>query len=262
MPQAVWSRLTRFATIAPVLASLIGLQGCATRPPASDPEALQEFKDNNDPYEPANRVGYAISNAADTYVLAPVARGYRYAVPGVIRRPVHNLLQNMTTPVLFINDVLQTKPRRAGDTFMRFVINTSVGVGGLFDVASKWGYPSHENDFGLTLALWGVPEGPFLFLPLLGPSNPRDATGYGVDVAFDPLTYVPNGHGLRTLDYTRTAVGIVDAREHVLDEVASIKKTALDPYATFRSLYRQNRESSVEELRDNNERTVPNWYAK
>ena len=240
----------------------MGLGGCATRPPASDTEAVAEFNENNDPFEPANRIGYAISNGADTYILAPVARAYRYAVPGVIRRPVHNVLQNMTTPVLFINDVLQTKPRRAGDTFMRFVINTTAGVGGLFDVASGWGYPVHDNDFGLTLALWGVPEGPFLFLPLLGPSNPRDATGYGVDILFDPLTYVPSGHGLRTLDDVRIGVGIVDAREHVLNEVDSIKKTALDPYATFRSLYRQNRESAVQDLTAEDRRTVPNWYAK
>src|ERR1700733_2762309 len=142
----------------------LGLAACATRPPASDVEATQEFNENNDPFEPANRVSFAISDGLDTYVLAPVARAYRYAIPGVIRRPIHNVLQNITTPVLFINDVAQTKPRRAGDTFMRFIINTTVGVGGVFDVATDWGYPFHDNDFGLTMALWGVPEGPFLFL--------------------------------------------------------------------------------------------------
>ncbi len=113
---------------------------------------------------------------------------------------MHNVLRNMTSPVLFINDVVQTKPRRAGDTFMRFVINTTAGVGWLVRRRRRLGYPYHDNDFGSTLALWGVPEGPFLFLPVLGPSNPRDATGFGVDVLFDPLTYVPSGHGLRTLD--------------------------------------------------------------
>ena len=245
-----------------VAAALSGLGACATRPPASDVEATQEFNENNDPYEPANRVGFAISDGLDTYVLAPVARAYRYAVPGVIRRPIHNVLQNMTTPVLFINDVVQTKPRRAGDTFMRFVINTTAGVGGLFDVASDLGYPVHDNDFGTTLALWGVPEGPFLFLPVLGPSNPRDATGFGVDILMDPLTYAPSGHGLRTLSAVRIGVSAVDGRERVLDEIDSIKKTALDPYATFRSLYRQNRESTIEQVRTSDRATVPNWYAK
>ncbi len=243
-------------------ATLSCLAGCATRPPASDVEATREFQENNDPYEPANRIGYAINNGADTYLLAPVARAYRYAVPGVIRRPVHNLLANMTSPAIFINDVVQTKPRRAGDTFMRFIINTTAGVGGLFDVAAEVGYPYHDNDFGTTLALWGVPEGPFLFLPVIGPSNPRDATGYGVDILFDPLTYAPSGHGLRTLETARIGISALDGRERVLDEVDAIKKTALDPYATFRSLYRQNRESTIEQVATENRATVPNWYAK
>ena len=244
------------------VATLSSLAACATRPPTSDVEATREFRENNDPYEPANRIGFAINDGVDTYFLAPVARAYRFAVPGAVRRPVHNLLQNMTSPVLFINDVVQTKPRRAGDTFMRFVINTTAGVGGLFDVAAGLGYPYHDNDFGTTLALWGVPEGPFLFLPVLGPSNPRDATGYGVDVLFDPLTYVPSGHGLRTLGDVRIGLSAVDARERVLDEVDSIKKTALDPYATFRSLYRQNRENTIEQIPSQDRPTVPNWYAK
>ena len=240
----------------------LGMAACAQRPPASDVEATQEFNENNDPFEPANRVSYAVTDGLDTYVLAPVARAYRYAVPGVVRRPIHNVLQNMTTPVLFINDVVQTKPRRAGDTFMRFVINTTAGVGGMFDVAGGWGYPAHNTDFGQTLALWGIPSGPFLFLPLLGPSDPRDATGYGVDILFDPFTWVPSGHGLKTLNTARFALGTVDARANVLDETDSIKKTALDPYATFRSLFRQNRESTIQQLRDDNQATVPNWYAK
>src|ERR1700712_1582929 len=92
----------------------LGLSACAHKPPASDVAGTQEFRENNDPFEPANRVSYAITDGLDTYVLAPVARAYRYAIPGVIRRPIHNVLQNMTTPVLFINDVIQTKPRRAG----------------------------------------------------------------------------------------------------------------------------------------------------
>ena len=243
-------------------ATVWSLVACTTKPPASDAAATQEYRENNDPFEPANRVGYAIDDGLDTYFLAPVARAYRYAVPELIREPVHNVLENITTPVLFINDVVQTKPRRAGDTFMRFVINTTAGVGGLFDVAAKLGYPYHDNDFGTTLALWGVPEGPFLFLPVLGPSNPRDATGYGVDVAFDPFTYVPSGHGLRTFEYARIGVSAVDTRAQVLDEVASVKKTALDPYATFRSLYRQNRASTIDRVRTEDRATVPNWYAK
>ena len=254
------SAISRLLLAATAATPLFGLTACATRPPASDQAAVEEFKENNDPLEPANRVSFAINDGLDTYVLAPIARGYRY-IPALIRNPIHNVLQNMTSPVLFINDVIQTKPRRAGDTFMRFVINTTVGVGGLFDVASEWGYPSHSTDFGVTMALWGVPDGPFLFLPVLGPSNPRDATGYGVDILFDPLTYAPSGQGLKTLNTVRYGVSAVDARERVLDEVDSIKKTALDPYATFRSLYRQNRSSEIDATRTDDQATVPNWYS-
>ena len=110
--------------------------------------------------------------------------------------------------------------------------------------------------------MWGVPSGPYLFIPLIGPSNPRDASGYVVDIAFDPLTYVPHGYGLITLNYVRTGVAIVDARSRVLDETDSVKKTALDPYATIRSLFRQNRANTIQQLRDDNHATVPNWYAK
>jgi phospholipid-binding lipoprotein MlaA len=253
----------RSGVLRPLLAAafVLGLGACATRPPASDVGATQDFNENNDPLEPANRVSFAVNNGLDTYLLAPVARAYRYAVPGVIRRPVHNVLSNMTTPVVFINDVVQTRPRAAGDTFMRFIINTTIGVGGVFDVAAGWGYPYHDNDFGLTMALWGIPEGPFLFLPLLGPSNPRDAAGYGVDIAFDPFIWTPTGQGLHTVDTARTGMSIIDTRTNVLDEVDSIKKTALDPYATFRSLYRQNRQSTVDTVKSENRATVPNWYA-
>ena len=244
------------------VATVCGVAACATVPPASDAAATAEYRENNDPFEPANRVGYAINDGLDTYLLAPAARAYRFVLPGVVREPIHNVLLNLSTPVLFINDVVQTRPRRAGDTFMRFVINTTAGVGGLFDVATKVGYPYHDNDFGQTLALWGVPEGPFLFLPVLGPSNPRDATGFGVDVLFDPFTYVPSGHGLRTFEAARIGVAALDGRSQVLDEVDSVKKTALDPYATFRSLYRQNRESTIDRVRTESRATVPNWYAK
>ena len=133
-------------------ALVLGMGACAQKPPASDTAATQEYNDNNDPLEPVNRVNYAITDKVDTYVLAPVARGYRYILPEVVRRSVHGVLQNMTTPVLFINDVMQTRPRRAGDTLMRFVINTTAGVGGLFDVADKLGWHEHETDFGQTMA--------------------------------------------------------------------------------------------------------------
>jgi phospholipid-binding lipoprotein MlaA len=221
---------------------------CAPRP--TDPEALADYRATNDPLEPTNRVFYAINDGIDTVLLRPIALTYRYVVPLPVRTGVHNALSNLTTPVILSNDLLQGKPRRAGDTVVRFVINTTAGVVGIFDVAKSVGYAGHETDFGITLALWGVPDGPFLFLPVLGPSNPRDATGFGVDVALDPLTWVGHGATVSDLKYTRFGLGAIDARTGALDEIDSIKKTALDPYATFRSLYRQNRASAIAATRN------------
>ncbi len=220
---------------------------------------MDEYRQNNDPAEPTNRFFYKVNDKLDTYAFRPVAVAYRSTVPGSVRRPIHNVLANLSSPIVFSNDVLQAKPRRAGDTLMRFLINTTAGVGGLFDVATDWGYPAHDSDFGVTMALWGVGEGPFLFLPVLGPSNPRDAGGFVGDLALDPLTYASFGASA-ALGYSRYGVGAIDARERVLDPVDQVKRTALDPYATFRSLYRQNRQATIDATRDDNRATVPAWF--
>jgi phospholipid-binding lipoprotein MlaA len=249
--------------LALLILAIIGLTGCATRPSADDPDALAEYKQTNDPLEPTNRVFYAVNNGIDTVILRPAALAYRYVVPGAVRNGIHNVLANIGLPVQLANDALEGKPRRAGDTTMRFLINTTAGGLGIFDVATKWGYPDHDADFGMTMALWGVPEGPFLFLPVLGPSDPRDAAGFGADIALDPFTWVgtgPNHTGWTAFKYSRQALNALDARERVLDSLDQIKKTALDPYATFRSLYRQHRHAQIEELRNDNRATVPVWF--
>ena len=252
------TRLPWFA----VLGSLaLSLAGCATAPPATDAEALADYRTTNDQYEPANRFFYKVDDGIDTYLFRPVAQAYRAVVPGAVRRPIHNLLQNASSPAQFANDVLQAKPRRAGDTMMRFLINSTAGVGGLFDVAGDLGYPRHYTDFGVTLAVWGVGEGPFLFLPVVGPSNPRDATGYAANIGLDPLTYATFG-GSTALELSRFGVGAVDERERLLDPVDQVKKTALDPYATFRSLYRQNRRDEIEKTRNDDRATVPAWFSR
>ena len=240
-------------------ATVVGLGACATKPAADDQLAAAEYNEANDPLEPTNRFFYKINDGLDTYLLRPIAVAYRTVVPGVVRRPVHNLLANMSNPVIFVNDVLETRPQRAGTTMMRFLINTTAGVGGLFDVASDLGYSAHDTDFGETLALWGVGGGTFLFLPVLGPSNPRDATGFGADIAFDPLTWASFG-GSATLGYSRYGLTAIDARAGNIETLDSIKKTALDPYATFRSLYRQNRAAEIEKVRNDDKVTVPAWF--
>ncbi len=244
--------------IALCLSSLVA--GCATAPPTSDPEAAADFAETDDPLEPTNRVFYKVNDALDTALLRPAAKAYRYVLPQTVRNGVHNVLGNLGNPVQFSNDVLQGKPKRAGDTLMRTLINSTVGVAGVFDVATGWGYPAHDTDFGLTLAHWGVPNGPFLFLPFLGPTNPRDATGFGVDIAQDPFTWVGKGAIVSGLDWSRFGLNVLDARERVLDPLEQIKKTALDPYATFRSLYRQRRASQIETLQHPEQGTVPVWF--
>lgn len=244
-----------------VTAVLLGsLGGCATPPPADDPDAVADFNETNDPLEPTNRVIYAFNNGLDTVILRPAAQAYRFLIPPPVRGGIHNVLSNLATPVQLSNDMLEGKPRRAGDTTMRFVINTTVGVLGVFDLAKDWGYPDHDADFGMTLALWGLPSGPFLFLPVFGPSDPRDAIGLGVNVAMDPFTWVGRGAAVRALDWSRFAITGLDQRERRLDDIDSVKKTALDPYATFRSLYRQNRQAKIEDARNDRRATIPVWF--
>ena len=227
-----------------MIVALLG-SGCATRPPATDPEAVADYQADNDPLEPTNRFLYRVNDVLDTNVLRPVAQGYRYVVPGVVRRSIGNALRNVASPVVFANDVLQGHPRYATETVTRFVVNSTAGVGGLFDVADDLGLPPHRGaNFATTLGVWGVGEGPFLFLPLLGPSNVRDTGGYAGNVLLDPFTWVSFG-GVNALEGSRFGVGAVDTREQLLDPVDQVKRDSLDPYATFRSAYRQSRAAEI-----------------
>lgn len=247
--------------IARLLLGLVALSvaACAAQPPAGDAEAQADFRELNDPIEPTNQFFYRVNDTIDTYALRPAAVAYRDVVPGAVRRPIHNALVNLGTPATFANDVLSAKPRRAGDSLMRFLINTTAGAGGLFDVATGWGYPDHDSDFGLTLALWGVGGGPFLFLPIIGPSNPRDAVGFGANTILDPLTWASFG-GSTAVNVTRYGANALDTRERFIDPVDSIKRSALDPYATFRSLSRQNRADEIAKAGQDRPATVPAWF--
>lgn len=243
--------------------SLLALAGCATPPPASDKAATEEFQQTNDPFEPANRLSFAVNNAFDAVLMRPLALAYRNVVPDPVRTGVHNALSNLNSPVLLANDMMQGKPRRAGDTLVRFLVNSTVGIAGVFDVASGWGYPYHDSDFGMTLASWGVGEGPYLYLLVFGPSNPRDATGMAADIAMDPLTWVGKGATVDALGYTRTGLSAVDARAGVLDELDKIQKQALDPYATIRSVFRQYRRSQIKRMEEDHRATFPPaWQTK
>ena len=244
---------------AAALAAAVALAGCATPPPASDPEALADYKATNDPFEPTNRVFYKVDDGLLTYVLTPVARGYNYVLPAPVRTGIHNVLNNLGSPVQFANDVLETKPRRAGDTFMRFLINSTAGVGGVFDVAKVVGYRDHSADGATTLALWGIPAGPFLYLPVFGPSGVRDGFGRGLDTLVSPYTWVAF-NGIHHLNDIAAGLSAVDAVAPHLDDLRKLKENALDPYATQRSLYRQLQKSNDDAARNDRRATVPDWY--
>ncbi len=171
-----------------MLLAVFALASCASAP-NNDPESLAEYKKINDPAEPTNRFIFDFNQGLDKIIIKPLTSFYRGIFPDPLREGVHNFLNNLKTPVVLTNDILQGEPERAGDTVMRFLINSTVGIGGLRDQASDWGYDAHEEDFGQTLAVWGVGEGPYIMLPLFGPSNPRDAIGKVVDYFLDPIKW-------------------------------------------------------------------------
>jgi phospholipid-binding lipoprotein MlaA len=233
----------RAARLAAVLLGLILLGGCAT-PPSNDPEALEAYKEANDPLEPMNRYFFELNYAADELLFKPLAGWYYVALPNFAQDGVRNALRNVRSPVVLANDLFQGETDRAGVTVSRFLVNSTMGIGGLFDIASRMGLEYHDEDFGQTLAVHGVGEGPYLMLPLLGPSNPRDAAGRVVDMLFDPLTYI----GIFAVDNIGLGAAVVDGmdtRARNLKTLDEIRKGSLDYYATIRSLYRQRRNDEI-----------------
>ena len=210
--------------------------GCST----SNPEALAQ----NDPYEQTNRAVFKMNKAIDNAVAKPVAKFYNHAVPVPVRDSIHNALTNLDKPVVFGNDILQGEGRRAGETLERFTLNSTLGVAGLFDVATVFGVPDHSEDFGQTLGVWGAGEGPYLMIPFMGPDPPRDLAGDVADIFMDPLTYI-KFHGSDTWYAVRSGVGVLDLRARNVDTVDQIERTSIDFYATTRSLYRQYRNAEI-----------------
>ncbi len=241
-PQAApgLSRAARLRSVL-ALALLVGLGACATRPDPTDTDAVAEFRANNDPLEPVNRAAYFVHDGIDTLVLRPAAEIYRVFLPPEVRTAIRNVLANLRTPVILVNDLLQGETQRAATTTGRFLVNTTVGIGGIFDRATEFGLLGHTEDFGQTLAVWGAPEGPYLFIPVLGPSSPRDVVGFAGDVAMNPLTYTGGGETWEAISITRTATTALDTREGLIEPIDQVRATSLDPYATIRSAYRQRR---------------------
>jgi phospholipid-binding lipoprotein MlaA len=227
-----------------LFAGLIGLvlcqalAGCATAPPSA--EALA----SNDPYEQTNRQTLKLNGQIDRYLVIPTVGIYFLLVPEPGRRGVHNFLGNLQLPTIFVNDMLQGEVSRAGRSMWRLVINSTVGLGGFLDPATKIGIPGHGEDFGQTLAVWGVDEGPYLILPFLGPSNPRDATGLAVDVAMDPTNQIPFKQHI-WWDGGRIYFTLLDLRAQTYQTIQGIQRSSVDYYSSLRSLYRQMRAQEI-----------------
>ncbi len=217
-----------------VLLILPLLGGCASVPDDGDPR---------DPLEPFNRAIYRFNDAADRHVIKPVAEGYRDHVPQPIRTGISNFFGNLQDVIILLNDLLQLKFEQGASDLARLIVNTTLGVAGLFDVATHLDLPKHDEDFGQTLGYWGVPPGPYLVLPFLGPSNLRDTVGLGGDIYAHPLF-----QGLVTDEAASWgAVGLryIDLRSQLLGATQVIDEAALDPYAFVRDAYLQRRRNLV-----------------
>lgn len=212
--------------------------GCASTPPGDEdePPAPAEY----DPFESLNRSLYAFNDAVDRVTLKPISRGYKAVIPEFARRGVTNFSRNLFTPRSAVNNFLQGKPGPGFSELGRFIINSTLGVGGLIDVATAQGMPVYDEDFGQTLAVWGLPEGPYLFIPLLGPNTLLDAVSIPVDIAMDPLYHYDNSSA-RDKVY---ALRLIDLRMRLLT-AETLLEDSKDPYLTLRESYLQNRRFQV-----------------
>lgn len=198
----------------------------------------------NDPLEPMNRLFFNFNEDFQDAFLRPASKIYVSVAPARVRQSIGSFLDNMRTPVTLANDILQGEPARAMGTIGRFMVNTIIGMGGIFDVASGLGMKGHEEDFGQTLGTWGVGEGFYLVLPLFGPSNPRDAIGrFLVDPYFDAAGELEDASD--AFKYSRMGLNALDKYSAVADDLRQIKKTSIDYYAAIRSMYRQKRNSEI-----------------
>jgi len=220
-----------FGTVSAIAA--LSLSACATGA-ARNPD---------DPYEDFNRSMFEFNDGLDKAVIEPVAKGYRAVTNEPIRGGVNNFVNNLGEPVTFANEVLQGKVGNAAGTVGRFLLNTTVGIVGIFDPASAIGIKRTDEDFGQTLGVWGVGTGPYLVLPLLGSTNPRDLFGLGADAAMNPINYAE----FEKDDATRVglaALGGLAAREDAIETIDDVR-TQVDPYTTVRRFYVRSRAAAI-----------------
>ncbi|HEY3778254.1 MAG TPA: VacJ family lipoprotein [Rhizomicrobium sp.] len=232
--------MSRICLTAAAVLCACALCGCAT--------TSREATAANDPLEPMNRAVYGFDEKFDQYVYLTVAGLYVNNIPKPVRLGIHNVFSNAEEPVSIANDVLQLRFDRAARMTARMTLNSTVGLGGIVDVAAKHDLPEQKADFGQTLSRFGVGEGPFLVLPIIGPEPPRDMLGDTADLFLDPITWIPDGWPLLdrvgvTADVHIWKPYLTHARDMVLRH--ELEKGSVDPYATMRSTYRQIRNDEI-----------------
>ena len=226
----------RLSTIALLLVVSSALSGCAASREAAEASGRVDY----DPFEPLNRTIFDINYAVDRATLRPVAQGYKAVVPSPVRRGIGNFSDNLLTPRSAVNSFLQGKVENGLEDTARFIMNTVFGIGGLFDVATAAGIDENNETFSQTMAVWGVPEGPYVYLPFLGPNSMLDAVTLPVDFISDPLWHYDDDTARRWI----YAVRIVDLRARFLT-AETLLEDSTDPYLTVRESYLQNRQFQI-----------------
>ena len=209
-----------------------------------------------DPFEPVNRAIFSFNNAADRIVLEPIAKGYK-KIPSPIQSGINNFLSNLRTPLVVVNQLLQGQGENAIQSSGRFIINSTLGIFGLFDVGENIGFEEKKEDYGQTLATWGVGDGFYIVLPLFGPSNLRDTSGMVLTMLTDPINAYAANEGEAWLVPMRTAANAVDQRSQIIDEVNALRDNSVDYYAAVRSSYYQNRKAAINNVDDNELTPLP-----
>jgi phospholipid-binding lipoprotein MlaA len=227
----------RLLIAAPLVALMVG---CAGMKPSQGSSA-----DPTDPFESFNRSLYRINTAVDSATFKPVAEAYKAATPEAARQGVSNLMIHVEEPWSGVNSLAQGKVKGFFRALDRLLINTVFGFGGLADRASEWGLPAQEEDLGQTLAVWGVPEGPYLMLPFFGPSNPRDFAGMIVQFFFDPKEYAMKEANVSGLGAVELGTRVLNFRSEALSTADVLVATSTDPYAALKSAYRQQRQYDI-----------------
>lgn len=243
--------MKRALVLTTLFISCLMLASCASVP--ADPAARAAFEANNDPLEPLNRQIFTFNLRADKYVMRPVINGYRAVTTPDFRKNVRTFFANLKTPLTVVNDLLQLNFPNAGRALSRFAINSTLGFFGVFDVADRLGIAPHTESFANTLGYWGVPSGPYLMLPLLGPSSVRDASGMATDLFLDPITYVSAANDEDTLFGISLGIDALEAivqYENVVDLMDDARKNSLDFYAYMRTMYQQHRRAAIQEISD------------